>query len=536
MSGQQTIALLPRLTLVEAGPILPGYSWGPDTSRYRNGETGRFVARKDILVLLSASTNANQESMRAGVLAYHSGELDQATFLARTTTMLRREYLQNTALGSGGWERMGPVEWGRIGGRLRSEYAYLRGFAQEIADGTVSAAQAAARMQSYVGGARHEFFRAERENKAPAEMGKIAIERRVLSPEAKHCRQCPEYAALGWRPAGELPLPTEECDCRNNCLCSIQTKDVAADAADEMVGTGGGRAVTEFDPDQPRDEGGKWSDVGGGGGPKDPMGRWVDTGKGRKDRGYGWQTDQTKGESRAVRDIDAMYLYGRVNEASEQLHYDQAAAQARAYMDKWEEPGPNQAFGGMTEVEKLRQVSYRGITWRYTEETEPAAAQSLAAMVTTREGDKTFEEWPKHILVTTDAVVFTGQANKEDEYWGQRYGIDHFRSAATGGEGTIVVYGGRQLDRESLAHEMGHNYARKLWGTGSPSESSDYRGAIASGEKPYTPYGTVSPVEDFAEHFSMYFAGETRRGDLEVYAHRRFAIIQRMVNDRRYTG
>jgi len=248
-----TVAVLSRLILTEAGPILPGFSWGPDTSRYRNGETGRFVARKDILGLLSASTNANEESMRAGVLAYHSGELDQATFLARTTTMLRREYLQNTALGSGGWDRLGPVEWGRIGGRLRSEYAYLRGFAQEIADGTVSAAQAAARMQSYVGGARHEFFRAERENKAPAEMGKTTLERRVLSPEAKHCRQCPEYAALGWQPAGELPLPTEECDCRNNCLCSVQTKTVAADAADEVVGTGGGR-VTEFDPDQARDE------------------------------------------------------------------------------------------------------------------------------------------------------------------------------------------------------------------------------------------------------------------------------------------
>lgn len=44
-------------------------------------------------------------------------------------------------------------------------------------------------------------------------------ERRILDPDVKHCRQCPEYADRGWVPIGTLPAIGAECDCTGQCKC-----------------------------------------------------------------------------------------------------------------------------------------------------------------------------------------------------------------------------------------------------------------------------------------------------------------------------
>ena len=56
--------------------------------------------------------------------------------------MLKREYLQNAALGAGGWDRLTQADYGRIGGKLRAEYARLANMAEQVAAGEVTAAQA----------------------------------------------------------------------------------------------------------------------------------------------------------------------------------------------------------------------------------------------------------------------------------------------------------------------------------------------------------------------------------------------------------
>lgn len=48
-------------------------------------------------------------------------------------------------------------------------------------------------------------------------------ERRVLG-DAKHCRQCPEYAARGWVRIGTLPGIAQECDCGGQCRCHLEYK------------------------------------------------------------------------------------------------------------------------------------------------------------------------------------------------------------------------------------------------------------------------------------------------------------------------
>ena len=242
--------------LLEAGP-LPGYAYDPKSARYRNLETGRYVARREVLNLLAASTRAYERELRAGVAAFHRGQIDQSTFLARSMDLLKRQYVQNAALGAGGWDRLGAAEYGRLGGRLRSEYGYLRNFAQEIANGEVTLEQAINRINLYIGHARAEFFVQERDKLPDAEAGAVWVERRILA-DVKHCEQCVEYANRGWQYEGVLPLPTEDCDCDGNCRCELERKQVPEAEAAELVGS----KAQEYDPDQPRDERGRWTSTG----------------------------------------------------------------------------------------------------------------------------------------------------------------------------------------------------------------------------------------------------------------------------------
>ena len=55
---------------------------------------------------------------------------------------------------------------------------------------------------------------------------------RFLGNTDRHCAECLSYAAKGPVPIGELPLPTEECSCRANCLCKVKYFYVDEESAD----------------------------------------------------------------------------------------------------------------------------------------------------------------------------------------------------------------------------------------------------------------------------------------------------------------
>lgn len=59
----------------------------------------------------------------------------------------------------GDWSAVGPVEWGRMGQVLRTQYAYARRFAIDIARGHLSENQIRARADLYAASARQSFER-----------------------------------------------------------------------------------------------------------------------------------------------------------------------------------------------------------------------------------------------------------------------------------------------------------------------------------------------------------------------------------------
>ena len=218
---------------------LPGYWFDPRTHNYmtrlENGRV-RFVKRSEVMGLLEAHIGQKERIMADMTQACLDGRLSPAVWQAQMQQELKRLYLQNRALGAGGWERLNQRDFGHIGGRLASEYRYLARFARQIADGQVTPGQAMVRLRMYLGHARREFWLGERDHRRPSVAGKVVIERRRLGA-AEHCDDCIRYHKMGWQLQGVLPAPTVDSECDGSCRCSLDAKEIDAADLEAWIGT-----------------------------------------------------------------------------------------------------------------------------------------------------------------------------------------------------------------------------------------------------------------------------------------------------------
>lgn len=209
--------------------ILPGFAFDRRVARYRDTTRGQFVSQSRIMGLLDTQINTAEQRLGNLVTALYEQRISPGVFQEQMRTELRRLHLQNSALGAGGFERLGPREYGRTGQLLRGDYERLTNLARGIADGTVSLPQALNRVHGYVGTARSNYLHAERDaaHQAATLRGVQLQERRRLGP-SEHCADCVRYAGQGWQPLGTLPVPGEGSVCSRNCRCSLERQEVTA--------------------------------------------------------------------------------------------------------------------------------------------------------------------------------------------------------------------------------------------------------------------------------------------------------------------
>jgi len=210
--------------------------WDSASNRYRSLLTGWYVSRARILELLERAINARERQILSGLTAYQDGLLLPSVFAARTSLLVKRQYLQNAALAAGGWDRLTFADYGRIGGILRGVYRRIAQLAIDIEHELVSEAQARNRIHMYMGNARSMFYSVERERLPVPEPGRMYIERRILDPMAVHCDDCVAYAGLGWQPEGVLPVPSQACACDGNCRCTLERKKIFVEDVEKEMG------------------------------------------------------------------------------------------------------------------------------------------------------------------------------------------------------------------------------------------------------------------------------------------------------------
>lgn len=203
--------------------MLPGFTWDDKMKRYRvltpgyGQKPGTIVSRAKVMEQLEIKVEQGKETLAKLTVSFNKGELTAKEYTVVATSQIKTLHIQQATLGKGGWDRMTPSDWGKIGAKLKGEYRYLSSFIHEMAttDPPLTDKQVAARARSYAGRARSEFI--EQDVKNNIEQGKDE-ERRILGP-TDHCDPCLSLAAMGWQPIDTLPNPGTVCEGGGACGC-----------------------------------------------------------------------------------------------------------------------------------------------------------------------------------------------------------------------------------------------------------------------------------------------------------------------------
>jgi hypothetical protein len=185
--------------------------------RYRKAD-GKFLSKRDMLDLLDQANAKDSKAIQDETDRLIAESIPLNDWLNSVAQKLKTAHIQQYLLGRGGEAMLTDADYDTLTDRVRSEFKYLKGFAEAIDRGNLSDAQIKARMQLYINAAGQTRKMAERNGHAEAGNQE---ERRVLA-QVKHCASCLAYAGKGWVPIGTLPSIGTECECGPNCRCSFE--------------------------------------------------------------------------------------------------------------------------------------------------------------------------------------------------------------------------------------------------------------------------------------------------------------------------
>jgi hypothetical protein len=194
------------------------WSYDQASGRYRD-ERGRFLSEKSVQALVDRRIDRLDAQLRRFTRMLADGSITLDQWQGSVREAIKAAHLQAAIIGHGGRDGMGSAEYGRVGQRLRQEYAFLQGFARDLLDQRVSAPMALARIGLYAQSVRGSFWEGASIRK---EQQGFSLMRRILDPLAQHCSDCLAFAARGIVPIGSVPLPGQRCACRARCRCSVR--------------------------------------------------------------------------------------------------------------------------------------------------------------------------------------------------------------------------------------------------------------------------------------------------------------------------
>jgi hypothetical protein len=133
--------------------------WDPKSRRYRSAITGRWLSHVEVADLRTEFAVLQRSWADVAAAALTRRDWTVRRWELEVRARLKTVYLAEYLLGRGGKAMMTSADYGRVGAMLATQYGFLRGFAVEIQDGTLSEAQIAARTQLYHTSAIQAFER-----------------------------------------------------------------------------------------------------------------------------------------------------------------------------------------------------------------------------------------------------------------------------------------------------------------------------------------------------------------------------------------
>lgn len=130
---------------------MANWTYDPEDHTYSSGSKSLDLAGTDLpeaMLLLIARTSARVEAITERLLA---GQTPVATWEADLRDTLDRAHLAAYAAGRGGFAQMTDADREALSGAVVEQYGFLRGFAEEIGAGALTAAMIASRVKLYAG-------------------------------------------------------------------------------------------------------------------------------------------------------------------------------------------------------------------------------------------------------------------------------------------------------------------------------------------------------------------------------------------------
>ena len=139
---------------------MPNFTWyGHPLYRYKDNDNGRFISRNQILEWEQAGIEAGVDKAKSLAEPVVSGEITVGQWQEQMRELIKQNAIQQAVLGCGGRGQMTQADWGMVGGVIADQYRYLDNFAQQIANGELTAAQIAARSAMYIRSTKEAFER-----------------------------------------------------------------------------------------------------------------------------------------------------------------------------------------------------------------------------------------------------------------------------------------------------------------------------------------------------------------------------------------
>lgn len=194
----------------------PYFTFDPIKQKYYS-PSGAEIPQKQIQGLIIKRINEITQDIERISQSLIEGNIDLGEWQRSIAEKLKQLHAQQYLLGVGGTANIEFDDYLVLGRRLKEQYKYLRGFAIALKRGNMSLAQFLYRARLYPQAAKGTYYTAQRES--ASRNGKTHGFRKL--GDAEHCPSCIRYANLGIVPIDELVMPTEKCECKVNCRCSV---------------------------------------------------------------------------------------------------------------------------------------------------------------------------------------------------------------------------------------------------------------------------------------------------------------------------
>lgn len=201
---------------------LSQFSYDPQSLRYRDLKTGRFVKAEAIRNAIDAVIASEAQAMRAISQQLIDGTINLAEWQLQMSARVKTLHVSMALVANGGVKNTSASDMGYIGSLVKKQYKFLRDFAKQIRRGDVPLNKAFLnRTTLYAESARITYHKVlDRRAKA----SNLELQEKNVLGSADHCKgsnSCTGQTAKGWVPIGTL-VPIGSRLCQMRCHCRIE--------------------------------------------------------------------------------------------------------------------------------------------------------------------------------------------------------------------------------------------------------------------------------------------------------------------------